>query len=261
VREGYEAKVALEALTRAGLNPQLKGVVHEILYRDLLNVQPTNLLTGTRAALTRSMTSVRDDLVLKQAGRVVGRFQLKDTAGSIRETVRQAASGQYRGTVLAGTRETAEAYAREAARQAARRVNVTQSIRSTGISSTQTASIAGKAVGHLPGRAVLAASAHSAGLVGVGIGAAVELASSARAFREGRISGGELAGRVAAEGVKGGISAATGAVVSTAATAGTAAVLASAAISAPVIVPLAVGVGAAVAVGGAVKGLLDRILR
>ena len=34
-RSAYEAKVGVEAVLRSGgKNPQLKGVVHEILYRD-----------------------------------------------------------------------------------------------------------------------------------------------------------------------------------------------------------------------------------
>ena len=36
-RSAYEAKVGVEAVLRSGgKNPQLKGVVHEILYRDCL---------------------------------------------------------------------------------------------------------------------------------------------------------------------------------------------------------------------------------
>ncbi len=33
-KEGYEAKVGLEALSRAGKNIQLKGHVHEILFKE-----------------------------------------------------------------------------------------------------------------------------------------------------------------------------------------------------------------------------------
>lgn len=44
VKEGYEAKVALEALKRVGRNPQIKGVAHEIMIRDSYNVNPLNIL-------------------------------------------------------------------------------------------------------------------------------------------------------------------------------------------------------------------------
>ena len=40
-RSAYEAKVGVEAVLRSGgKNPQLKGVVHEILYRDALTMKP-----------------------------------------------------------------------------------------------------------------------------------------------------------------------------------------------------------------------------
>ena len=45
-RSAYEAKVGVEAVLRSGgKNPQLKGVVHEILYRDALTMKPGNLAT------------------------------------------------------------------------------------------------------------------------------------------------------------------------------------------------------------------------
>lgn len=40
-RSTYEAKVGVEAVIRSGgKNPQLKGVVHEILYRDSITTNP-----------------------------------------------------------------------------------------------------------------------------------------------------------------------------------------------------------------------------
>mgnify|MGYP001543867907 CR=1 FL=1 len=78
-RSAYEAKGGVEAVLRSGgKNPQLKGVVHEILYRDALTMKPGNLANGARGTLSKSVTAVRDDVLLKQGGAVVGRAQLKD---------------------------------------------------------------------------------------------------------------------------------------------------------------------------------------
>ena len=54
-----------------GKNSQLKGVVHEILYRDSLTVAPKNLASGAKGALSKSVTAMRDDVLLKQGGSVV----------------------------------------------------------------------------------------------------------------------------------------------------------------------------------------------
>ena len=70
-RSAYEAKVGVEAVLRSGgKNPQLKGVVHEILYRDALTMKPGNLANGVRGTLSKSVTAVRDDVLLKQGGAV-----------------------------------------------------------------------------------------------------------------------------------------------------------------------------------------------
>ena len=71
-RSAYEAKVGVEAVLRSGgKNPQLNGVVHEILYRDALTMKPGNLANGVRGTLSKSVTAVRDDVLLKQGGAVV----------------------------------------------------------------------------------------------------------------------------------------------------------------------------------------------
>ena len=70
-RSAYEAKVGVEAVVRSGgKNPQLKGVVHEILYRDSLTMAPKNLASGAKGTLSKSVTAVRDDVLLKQGGSV-----------------------------------------------------------------------------------------------------------------------------------------------------------------------------------------------
>ena len=110
-RMAYEGKVGVEAVVRSGgKNPQLKGVVHEILYRDSITMAPDNLIHGTKGVLSKSANAIRDDVLTVQGGKVIGRAQLKDTVSSINKTVKQASSGKYAGTNLMGTKETAAAY-------------------------------------------------------------------------------------------------------------------------------------------------------
>ena len=79
-RMAYEGKVGVEAVVRSGgKNPQLKGVVHEILYRDSITMAPDNLIHGTKGVLSKSATAIRDDVLTMQGGKVIGRAQLKDT--------------------------------------------------------------------------------------------------------------------------------------------------------------------------------------
>ena len=94
-RSAYEAKVGTEAVLRSGgKNPQLKGVVHEILYRDSITMDPKNLVSGTKGVLSKSATAIRDDVLTMRGGSVVGRAQLKDTVSGIGKTVRQAVDGK-----------------------------------------------------------------------------------------------------------------------------------------------------------------------
>lgn len=256
-KEAYEGKVALEALKRAGKNQQLKGVVHEVLVKDKLNVNPKNLMTGTRAELAKSANAIRDDIVLKQAGKIVGRMQLKDTPSSISKTVKQVSQGKYSRTTLAGTKETVKAYQAEVAKKASTGVKITQQMKSTGISSKTTERIADKALGRIPKPNTLASAAKSAGVAGALVSAGVTAISKAGDYRKGKITGKEYAKEVIKDGVGGGLSSAAGAGASAVATSAAAAALAT--VSAPAWVPVAVGVGAAIAVGTGVKKLWDKI--
>ena len=252
-RELYEGKVGLEAVARAGRNPNLKGIVHEVLVKDAINANPANMFAGKVASLTKSTTAVRDDLVVQQAGKIIGRMQLKDTAGSINETVRKVASGQYRGTSLVGTNETAKAF-----NAAAERAGLTQRMGSSGASSSDTARIASKTIGASAGKLTanqLAKVAGSSGAVGAVISGGIEVLSSGVKLANGEIDGEEFVANVAREGIGGGLAAAGGTAAATVAGAGAATLLA--ATTAPAWVPVAVGVGAAVAVGSAIKSLWD----
>ena len=251
-REVYEGKVAMEAFERAGHNMNLHGHGHEIMYRDMLNANPKNVVNGVEAVLTKSPTAVRDDIVLKQGGKVVGRMQLKDTSNSVKETVKQVKNGHYAGTNLMGTTETVEAYTKVVSKS---RTPVTQQMKSTGISSNDTCRIASQVTGKAVTGTMLKQVAKTSGASGAAIGAVVETVKSGADLLDGKINGGEFVGRVAKEATGSGLSAATGSVAATATATAAASVLA--ATTAPVWVAPAAGLAAAVFVGSAVKSGFD----
>lgn len=259
-REIAESKVGLEALARAGRNPQLKGVVHEVAVKNLYNAAPQRILDGTKAVLSKSPTAVRDDLLIMKGSSIVGRMQLKDTAGSIQKTIAQVKDGHYAGTVLKGTKETVSAYNTAVQKAASSGTNITQKMTSTGISSSDTARIATKTIGNAAGKITaqsLGRVAASSGAAGAVISGGIEAVSSTIQLANGEIDGGEFAANVAKETIGGGISAAGGSIAASAAAAGAATVLA--ATTAPAWVPAAIGIGAAVAVGSFIKSAWDSI--
>lgn len=186
-RSAYETKVGVEAVVRSGgKNPQLKGVVHEILYRDSLTMAPKNLASGAKGVLSKSVTAVRDDVLLKQGGSVVGRAQLKDAVASADKVARQAASGKYAGTKLMGTKETVAAYEKAAANLAKNGTKVTQKMTSTGISSADTSRIAAQTIGGSLKGAQLGKAALASSGTGAALSGAIEAVSSAREAGQGR---------------------------------------------------------------------------
>ncbi len=257
-REVYEAKAGLEAAARVGKNPQLKGVIHEVLVKDSINANPLNIINGRQAVLSRSTTAIRDDILIKQGGKIVGRMQLKDTPASIAKTIEQVKDGHYAGTRLIGTKETVEAYTKAAAKAADKGAKITQKMTSSKISSADTARIAGKTLGTTAGKltaGTLAKAAGSSGSVGAAISGGLEVISSAKKYHDGDIDGGEFMKNVAKETVGGGISAAAGSVAATAVATGAATILA--ATTAPLWVAPALGVTAATAVCAGVKKVWD----
>ena len=255
-RSAYEAKVGVEAVLRSGgKNPQLKGVVHEILYRDALTMKPGNLANGARGTLSKSVTAVRDDVLLKQGGAVVGRAQLKDAVHTADRVARQAAHGKYAGTKLMGTKETVMAYEKAVHSMAKRGTAVTQKMTSTGISSTDTGRIAAQTLGDGLKMASLGKAALTSGGAGAVISGGIEAVSSGVKLAKGEIDGGEFAANVAKETAGGGLAAAGGTAAASATATAAAAVLAGTA--APLWVPGAIAVGAAVAVGSGIKSLWD----
>ena len=143
----YERSVASRAFKRGGMNKNLKGHVFEIMTADKINASPSNFLNGRKAVLTKSTTAVRDDIVVKQGGKVVERMQLKDTPGSIKDTLARVKNQQYKGTKLVGTKETAKAYERAVAKSKGSGVKITQKMTTNGISSGQTELIATRKLG------------------------------------------------------------------------------------------------------------------
>lgn len=257
-RKTYEAKAGIEAYKRAGNNPQLKGIVHEVLYKDAQTVNPNNFFNGVTGTLSKSTTAVRDDVLLMHGGKVVGRSQLKDTANSISKTVKQVSNGKYAGTKLMGTKETVQAYEKAVEKLADKGVNISQKMTSTGISSADTSRIAVETIGGKIAASSIAKVARSSGVAGGAISGGIEVVSAGMDLLKGDIDGGEFAGRVAKETVGGGISAAGGSIAATAVSAGAASALA--ATTAPVWVPAALGLGAAVAVGCFIKDIWDAII-
>lgn len=260
-RKAYESSVGIRAFERAGNNPNLKGIIHEQAYVDLQNINPTNLMTGTKAALTKSTTAVRDDVVLMRTGKVVGHAQLKDTPHSVCDTVRRVSNGQYRGTKLIGTKETTAAYSKAAVNAAKSGKNISQKMTSSGISSTDTGRIAAETIGRSAAGGLtvqaVAKVAGSSGLIGAALSGGLEIVSASFELADDVIDGEEFVGRVAKETVGGGLSAAGGSAAATLVSAGTATLLAST--TAPVWVPAALGIGVAVAVGSIIKGIWDAI--
>lgn len=204
-RELYFDTIAQEALDRAGECPQLKGVVHELLFRDKLNLSPKNLLEGNVTKLTKNPTAHGVDLVtLNKQGRPVAKYQLKDCTSSsgTNKTLGQVRNGKYRNAKLMGTEETTKNYN-------AAKLPGDKEMSSTGISSNRTDRIADNAgIKSRDANTVMnnfkdiGACAGTSALIGGGIAAGCSIYSGFSRFRDGEISGLEYAEEVVCETVK-----------------------------------------------------------
>lgn len=256
-KKAYEAKVGMEAFERGGHNPQLKGIVHEVLYKDVETLNPSNLFNGSKGVLSESTTAIRDDVLLMNGGKVVGRSQLKDTTQSISKTIKQVSDGKYKGTNLMGTIETVQAYEKGVEKLASKGTIISQKMTSTGISSADTSRIAAETIGGKLTAQSMTKLAKSSGFAGGMISGGFEVLSAGMELIDGSIDGGEFVGRVAKETVGGGFSAAGGCAAASVVSTGVASALAATA--APVWIPAAVGIGAAVCVGSVIKDFWDAI--
>ena len=210
----YDKSVIMRAAQRGGKCPNLKGHINEVLTVDKINRNPLNILKGKKAALTKSSTAVRDDIIVKQGEKVVKRIQVKDTPKSITDTVRRVKNGQYRGTNLVGTKETAAAYEKAVASMGKKGKTVTQKMSSNGISSDTTAFLSKQALGGSlkgTGKQLIKSSSKSAAFGGV-ISGGISGISNLVKCKKGEISGKEAAMSTAKETVYGGITSGVGAV-------------------------------------------------
>ncbi|HPF08752.1 MAG TPA: hypothetical protein PL020_03335 [Candidatus Cloacimonadota bacterium] len=248
-RNAYEGKVIAESMQRAGKNPQLKGVIHEVLIKDKINSNPANIVKGVKASLTKNPNAKTVDIVVKQGNKVVSRIQAKDTANSISKTVKQISNGQYRSAKLYGTKETVAKLNPKLAKN-----GLSKTAESSGISSETTKAIATKAgVSGTTGlsKACMTAaksSAISGGLVSGGfaiIKGVIDISSDEKDLGEVLLDvGKETAGGALAAAGAGAASTACGAVVATglAAMGATGAGVAAATVGLPIVAAAGVGI-------------------
>ncbi len=212
VQHSYEGKVISEALSRAGKCPNIKGHIHEIMYRDLQNILPKNILKGNVAELVKSPTAKCVDLVVKSpAGKIIERVQLKDVPASINKTLKQITSGQYNSVKLVGSEETVKEFSKVASKSS-------KSMKSSGISSKTTNRLATKtgnvSLTSKAGINALKTSAKSGAALGGAISGGIAAIQGIIDISDGKDVG-EVAIDVAAETGKGAV---TGAISGVAAT-------------------------------------------
>ena len=202
--EHYLDCVGREALDRAGNCSQLKGVAHEILFRDKLNTDIKNIMDGKTAVLTKNPTAHAVDLVQMKDGRCTDRFQLKDTTSErgVNDTLSRNRSHQYRSTKLMGTKETTQKYN-------SRIRSGDKTMKSTGISSNRTGRIADNAgvkcrdkntfVNNMKD---IGSSALDSFGVGAGIAGVTTAVNNFSRYQNGEISGSEFVGEIVVNSAK-----------------------------------------------------------
>lgn len=245
VKNIYHSDVGRRARKRAGNNKNIHGHINEILTCDKINRNPMSIIKRKKAVLTKSPIAQRDDIVIKQGKKVVGRMQLKDTrsASGIGKTIKTVEKGQYKGTNLVGTKETKAAYDKAVAAKNAKGANITQKMKSNGISSAQTQVIAAQTRGGniFKYKDAIKSQAQKSGQKAAIISAGITGISEIKKVHNGQETCTKAALNVAKEGVIGGASAVVSDAVGTATTVGLV----------PVIGPAAsvVGVAAGTATG------------
>lgn len=253
VQTAYEANVNKRVVDRVGrLGPdKSKGIVHEVLYTDKMNVTKPEL-GNTR--LTKSSTAMRDDVVSVKNDVVKHRAQLKDTTSTsgISKTINQAKSGKYQGTKLLGTEETTALYNKKVG-------SAGQEMTSTGISSKDTRRIADTFSGNKTSFENVAFNSVRAGKTGAVVNVAFGLVEDIVNDE----SEDEIVAHAASNGVRGFVAGCAGSVAGTAATTAAVAGLANVpaiAASAPLMAvsaPVVAGIAAAAVVGTVVMEVTD----
>lgn len=209
--EHYNDTIGQEALSRAGCNQQLKGIVHEMLFRDKCNMNPSSILKGNVTVLTKNPTAHNVDLVTMNEGKAVAKYQLKDCTSDsgIRDTLGRVRKGQYRNTQLMGTEETTKKY------NSMKSPN-DRPMKSTGVSSKRTGRIADNAGVKSPDKNTVmnnfkdigSCAMNSAG-IGAAFSAAGSIYSNLEKYNNGEIDGVEYMGEVAKDTAKGAVKSAT----------------------------------------------------
>lgn len=257
---GYDLKVGIEALNRAGKNMNLHGHVHEIVFKDGYNSNPVNIIDGKTCQLTKNLTAQMKDVVMMKGNKVCGHAQLKDTAESISTTVKQIKSGHYAKTRIYGTKETAGKIAKK----------TKQVVHDSGISSTRTKRIANKALGKMPSVGAVSAAAKAGGVIGAAVSAGIETVCSIKDVISGEKDIVDAACDITYAGAKGGAASYAGAaagavaagVTGTAITAtgiGTGLAAGGVAAAAVACAPAVVAFGTACVVGSLVCDFFDSI--
>lgn len=213
----YDGTVIKRAYDRAGKNPNIKGHIFEVMTCDKVNTNPINMIRGKKAVLTKSTTAVRDDVVIKQGKKVVGRMQLKDTPKSIKDTIKRVSNKQYQGTKLVGTKETAEMYAKAVAKGTKNGGKITQKMTTNNISSAQTELLAKKALGGtiIGSGKEISKQSFKCGMSSAAISATVEGAKGIKQIRKGEKNVKDVGKNIAGEAAIATVSTMAGDVVAT----------------------------------------------
>lgn len=132
---------------------------------------------GTTTRLTHSSTATQADLVTVKGGKIIEKFQCKDTPSisGTADTIKRVKSGQYRPTQLVGTTESAASYNAKAASS-----GVTKVMKDSGISTRDTSRISNKFNGVSSSAGIANATMASAkfgGALGGGVAAIASIAN------------------------------------------------------------------------------------
>lgn len=185
-KHGYEATVKWRALARAGANPHINGHILEIMASDKTNLNPVNWVRGIRERLSTSTTDPVVDSVVTRHGRVIARIQYKDCSHSIGDVIRRVRDGNYDGTTLRGSTETATVFNRYA-----RKHGLSVRMQDTGISQKTTKSL-GRSLGackQVPLSRAVVWSARSGGIWGGVVTGGLSFVTNGIDYCRGRKSG------------------------------------------------------------------------
>jgi len=257
-RNAYEAKVINESLQRAGNNPQLKGIIHEVLIKDSINANPINIAKGVSASLTKSPNAKTVDIVVSKGGKVIQRIQAKDTLQSVQKTINRIRSGYYNSSRIVATHETAQKLTEQVLKH-----GVKKSIQSSGISTNTTKALASKAgvLGTTGLSKACLAAAKSNAVTGAVVGTGFAVVQGLVDLIDDEKDAGEVVLDIGRESAGCALSAAGAGAAATAAGSAVAAGAATLGLTGLAVTTMTVAapIGAAILVGSVIKSLWDDI--